>query len=72
MRIARYYTYYKTSYGVVKARIASELAYSEAVELGKNYCKSNNYLYLGTYDDEYADISLLLKESGEKKNTVTV
>ena len=67
MRKARYYTYYKTSYGIVKARLANELAFSEAVELGKNYCETNNYLYLGTFDNDHTDISLVLKIKDNKK-----
>ncbi|WP_341284985.1 hypothetical protein [Priestia megaterium] len=72
LRKAKYYTYYKTSYGFVKARLANELAFSEAVELGKNYCESNDYLYLGTFDNEYVNINLVLKESLENEKTVTV
>jgi len=71
LRKAKYYTYYKTSYGFVKASLANELAFSEAVELGKNYCESNDYLYLGTFDDEHVNINLVLKESLEEKKTAT-
>ncbi|WP_456364093.1 hypothetical protein [Priestia aryabhattai] len=60
---AYFYTYYRTSYGVVRAKLRDKMEFNIAEELGKNYCKSNDYEYIGTFVDEYVNISSSLQTS---------
>lgn len=44
-----YYTKYETNYCVCRANFKNMMPFSVAEELGKEYCKENNYEYLGTH-----------------------
>lgn len=43
-----YKTVYEASYGTVESVFKEEMTLSEAVTLGQDYCKNNNFIYLST------------------------
>lgn len=44
----KYKTVYKTSYGTIDAEFKDRMTFEEAEEIGKTYCKDNDYEYLKT------------------------
>lgn len=44
----KYQTVYKASYGEVKAQFKNKMTLKKAEEIGKEYCRDNNFIYVKT------------------------
>lgn len=44
----KYQTVYEASYGTVNAVMKEEMTFEEAEQIGKDYCKENNFKYIRT------------------------
>lgn len=48
MNNRKFQTVYETSYGQVISIFKNEMSFSEAVDKGKEYCKTNGFKYIRT------------------------